>query len=106
MAVVIPPGMIQNRIQTDAVNWDAQAMGSRYFTANIITPACALVALGAGFGDDNRPAVTQPDFFEDPAEWPISCILSRQRFGIVHPLVPVIKIGPDNIEILRLTAQF
>ena len=55
MAVVQPPGMIENRVKANAVDGTAARDGSAGFAGHVAQPRGAPPVFRAGFSDEERP---------------------------------------------------
>src|SRR5689334_7997121 len=106
MPIVIPAGMIEDRVETDAVNRNPRIMGSNNFIADIFEPLRSAVIFGAGFREKNGPVITIPDFLHNLVERPVSCVASRKTgVGIVNPLVLCVKINANDIQVFRSSTE-
>ena len=107
MPVVFPSRMVENRIQTDTMHGNTGVNSGEHFPANIGQPNGAGAILGAGFRDENGPPIAAPDLQKNLVERTVSRIVPLHRHvRHVNPLVAVIEIYADDVQILRLSAKF
>src|SRR5205085_5852212 len=64
MPVVLPPGMIQNRVKTNTMHRNAGLDRRLYFSADVAQPAGSDPVFRAGFGDADWPMVAGINFGE------------------------------------------
>src|SRR5207248_8211016 len=106
MPIVVPAGMIEDRIETDAVNGNPRIMGNNNFIADIVEPLRSAEIFGTGFRDKNGPVITIPDFLHNLVERAISCVGSRKTgLGIVDPLVLRVKINANDVQVFRSSTE-
>src|SRR5581483_8133787 len=105
VAIVIPPWMIGNRIKAHALQIHALIHGRGYFAAHIAKPARTVVALAARFRNKHGPAITFPKLAQDLAKRPVQRIAKPQRAPVVNPLIVVVVIEPNDVDVLRRAAQ-
>src|SRR4051812_14289054 len=107
MPVVFPTRVVENRIETDAMHGNTGVNSAQHFPANIGQPDGAGAILGAGFRDENGSPIAAPDLQKNFMEGTVSRIIPLHRHVChMNPLVAVIEIYADDVEILRLSAKF
>lgn len=65
IAVIVPADMIDDWIETNAFNGYACSPCRDDLFSYSFDPYRAIISLGAGFGDKNRPAVARADISEE-----------------------------------------
>ena len=76
MPIVIPAGMIEDRVETDAVHGETQLRGLSHFAGYIGEPRWTRFVLCPGFRDEERTFVAVIDFSED--------VVKGTVFGFAH----------------------
>src|SRR5262249_27862269 len=97
---VEPAGMIQNRVETNAVNWNSTGNCRANFAANVAKPALAVAIFSSGFRNERRAMITLENFPEHFAKRTIQRMLPGERlefadaakaFEVIEPLIVRIK---------------
>lgn len=97
MPVVIPTGMIEDGIETDAVHGDVEVVRSNDFIADVIEPVGTFFPFGSCFGDKNGTAITVPDFLDNFVERTILGVVAREASRVMNPLITIVEINADNV---------
>ena len=82
MPVVVPSGVIQNRVQADAVQRNATLHGRKRLVRDVSQPSRTVVIFCACFGDEHRPLVTVVHLGKDFAKWAVGGLVSPR--SLVH----------------------
>src|SRR5579884_1832542 len=105
MPLVVPSGMIRHRIKADAMQRHAAVHGRGGFAAHITKPARALVAFAPGFGDQHGAAIPLVILAQDVAERPVAWLAQPDGRAVVAPLVVVVVVQSNDVEVLGMTAE-
>src|SRR5690606_34338891 len=105
VTLVVPTGVVQHRIQADALHGQAALQRDTHLFADVAQPVAAQIALGAGFRHQQRPPVALMDFGEDALERPVVRVAALDGRATQVPLVVRVVVDADDIEVLRLAAQ-
>ncbi len=106
MPVIFPAGVIDDRVKAETVDGNVELVSGYDFVTDVVEPVCASVALGSSFRDEKRPSITIPDLFENFVKGPVGRIVARKCFRVVDPLVAVVEIDADDIQVLGFAAEF
>lgn len=105
MSVVIPAGMIHNRVETDSVDIHSSRKRGSDFVTNVGEPTRTLLILSPCLRYEQRAGVPVMHFCDDVSERSISRLATSYGVAAVPPLVPVVVIDSQNIEISLIAAK-
>ncbi len=88
------------------MHWDSYSHRSVDFVTNVLKPPCSTVILSAGFGKQHRPPVAVPDILQNLTKMPVPGIRMVDPGRIVDPLVALVEVDPDHVEVLRPAPEF
>src|SRR3954470_8028313 len=103
---VFPIRAIQNWINADTFQWDADLEGGAYFLGNFAYPRTAPDAEMTGFCQEQRAAVTKVDLLQQPVKGNparvAGGIFPAQPVIRMFPFVGVIEVQAHDVEIFIL----
>src|SRR6266850_3562024 len=79
VSIVHPAGMIQDRIETNALHRHTVGNGPIGLLTKIAQPARSLIVLGPSFGNKNRPMITLINFGQHFNQWPVQRMRLLER---------------------------
>jgi hypothetical protein len=90
--------MVDDGIQTDAVDRNATVDSDQCFVANVVEPGDASVVFGSRLSDKEGAPIPLPYLREDLVEGLITWITRpKGDLCIVDPLIPVIEVQAKNV---------
>src|SRR3569623_2857940 len=109
MARPFPVGPVDGGIQAHAVYGYAKRVGLQHFLADLLDPSAAARADMAGLRDRERSSIAVLDRAEQMGERKAPCVphMPAQAYpGAVLPLVVVVVVDTDQVEVTPAAAEF
>src|SRR3954449_3077685 len=104
--LIIPPRIVEDRIEADTLDRDAALNGAVNFGAHVVKPGRTARAFGAGFSDQDRSPIALVHFRQHVAERPIGVMPHWARRPAMIPLVVGVIIDADDVDELGRPAEF
>ena len=104
MALILPAGMIHDRIKANAFDGNPGFKRSDYFINYVAKPLRPAVIFDPGFRDKEGFTIKPVKISQKVVERPISRIVAFNEFAIVYPLIVNVIVGSHDIEIIRMAA--
>src|SRR5690349_15767748 len=108
MSVVVPAGMIEDRIETNAFDRHASGNSGINFVAYVTHPRRTCVIVDAGFSNKNGALIMRIVFGEQIADMTVTRIgrnKHRAHMGRIRPLIVNVIVYADDIDAFFAPAQ-
>src|SRR4051812_16318187 len=99
MPVVIPPGMIEDRIKADAVDRHAGCDGCTHFACDIREPLRPILIFRSCFRDEKRELIAMVDFRQYVSKGPVLRLAAPYGVAMIPPLIAIVVVDADYVEI-------
>ena len=103
--VVVPAEMVGNRIEADPFDRNSAGPAAADLGGDRPQPVGPALALGAGLGDDDRPAEACEDLEEQVRKRPVQRVPGADGWAAVDPLVGRVVVQPQDVEEARIAAD-
>jgi hypothetical protein len=103
--VIIPSGIVEDRIETDSVDRDACLLCRENLMTNDAKPSRAQVALNSGLGNKERPPIALVDVTKEITEGTKLPMVDRDRQVSVNPLIVKIVIHSNDVDVVGSASE-